>query len=165
VGTGSGAIAVAIAVSAPGVRVIAIDASETALGVATRNARQHGVEARVELSAGDLLGGQGAFDVIVANLPYVSEADWRGLPPEIREHEPREALTPGPLGTEAVSALLAQAPAHLAANGVLAAEIGDRQGAALLAEAARAFPEADRCVMKDLAGLDRVLVVRVGSGG
>jgi release factor glutamine methyltransferase len=165
VGTGSGAIAVAIAVSAPGGRVLAIDASETALAVAARNARRHGAEARVTLRVGDLLGGQGEFDVIVANLPYVSEADWREMPPEIRDHEPREALTSGPLGTEAVAALLAQAPAHLAAGGVLAAEIGDRQGAALLAVASRAFPEADRCVMKDLAGLDRVLVVRVGSGG
>jgi release factor glutamine methyltransferase len=165
VGTGSGAIAVAIAVNAPDVRVLAIDASEPALAVARRNVQRHGVAARVELRAGDLLGGQGQFDVIVANLPYVSGADWRALPPEIRDHEPQEALTPGPLGTEAVAALLAQAPAHLAPGGALAAEMGDTQGAALLAEVARAFPEADRYVMKDLARLDRVLVVRVGSGG
>jgi release factor glutamine methyltransferase len=165
VGTGSGAIAVAICVRSPGARVVAIEASAPALAIARENARRAGLEGRIELRRGDLLEGAGVFDVIVANLPYVSEGDWAALAPEIREHEPREALVGGPEGTEVIERLLATAPAHLARGGVLAAEIGDTQGASLLAAAQRCFPEAQVCVKKDLSGRDRVLEVRDGSGG
>ena len=100
------------------------------------------------------------FDVIVANLPYVSKSDWRELAPEIRDHEPRAALVGGWLGTEVIERFLEVAPAHLAAGGALAAEIGDRQAERLIDVAARCFPEARVCVKKDFAGLDRMLVVR-----
>src|SRR5438309_422856 len=106
VGTGSGAVAVAIAANAPRVHIVAIDSSPEALRLAESNVRHAGVEDRVELRHGDLLEGVGRFDVIVANLPYVSEADWRGLPPEIRDHEPRAALVGGVRGTEAIERLL-----------------------------------------------------------
>jgi release factor glutamine methyltransferase len=165
VGTGSGAIAVAICACSPRARVVAIEASEGALAIARENMRSAGVEGRGELRRGDLLEGAGVFDVIVANLPYVSEADWAGLAPEIREHEPREALVGGPEGTEMIERLLAGAPAHLAPGGLLAAEIGDAQGARLLAAAQRCFSGAQVCVKKDLSGRDRVLEVRQGSGG
>ena len=165
VGTGTGAIAVAIATSAPGVRITAIDASADALAVARRNVERAGLAGRIELCAGDLLEGRGAFDVIVANLPYVSAAEWKSLAPEIREHEPRGALVGGDGGTEAIERLLRQAPPHLAPGGLLAAEMGATQGARLLAVARACFPDADVCVIKDLAGLDRVLVVRAGGGG
>jgi release factor glutamine methyltransferase len=165
VGTGSGAIAVAIAVHAPEVRVVGIEASEEALAVARRNVERYRLGERVAVQAGDLLEGTGVFDVIVANLPYVSEADWQTLAPEIREREPRLALVAGASGTEVVERLLDQAPTHLAPGGMLAAEIGDTQGARVLTAAHRCFPEAECCVMKDLGGRDRVLVVRTGSGG
>lgn len=162
VGTGSGAIAVAIAADAPAVRVTAIDASQAALAMARRNVERAGVETRVDLRAGDLLGGQGVFDVIVANLPYVSATEWGLLQPEIREYEPREALVAGPAGTEAIARLLEAAPAHLAPGAILAVEMGATQGPYLLAVARQCFREGQACVKKDLAGLDRVLVVRMG---
>lgn len=164
VGTGSGAIAVAIAANVPGARVTAIDASDAALAVARRNVERAGVADRVDLCVGDLLAGQGAFDLVVANLPYVSEDDWQALAPEIREHEPREALVGGVRGTEAVERLLTQTAAHLAPGGLFAAEIGATQSTRLLADARECFLDARACVMKDLAGLDRVLVIRAGGG-
>ena len=165
VGTGSGAIAAAIALSAPRARVTAIEASREALDVARRNVARYGLGERVALQTGDLLAGTGVFDVIVANLPYVSASDWAALAPEIRDHEPRRALEAGETGTELVERLLAQSPEHLAPAGVLAAEIGDTQGARVLDAARRCFPEAECCVMKDLGGRDRVLVVRDLRGG
>lgn len=160
VGTGSGALAVAIAVHAPSARVVAIDTSPGALRLARRNAARHGVDARVRVVRGDLLGPLRApADLIVANLPYVSEHEWQGLPPEIRAHEPRAALVGGAEGTEMIARLLAQAPACLAPHALLLCECGDRQGDALLAAAASAFPAARVDVRKDLAGLDRVLRV------
>ena len=160
VGAGTGAIAVAIALNAPNARVLATDVSDAALALARRNAERHGVESRVALRKADLLDGLGAFDVIVANLPYVSEGDWRALAPELRDHEPKMALIGGETGTEIIEAMLRQAPPHLAPGGVLAAEIGAAQGAAVLRVVREAFPEAAVCVIKDLAGLDRMLVVR-----
>ncbi len=99
VGTGNGAIAVALAVHLPQAALVAIDLSRGALALAVRNARRHGVESRVSFLQADLLAplAQPA-DIIVANLPYVCTADWEALPPEIREHEPRCALDGGPDG-------------------------------------------------------------------
>lgn len=160
VGTGSGAVAVAIAGHVPGVRIIAADASEDALAVAVKNIRAYNLESRVTVRHADVLDGAGVFDLIVANLPYVSDDEWQTLPPEIRGHEPREALVGGERGTEIIERLIAQAPAHLASGGVVAAEIGETQGDSLLAFARRFFPDAHAYVMKDLAGKDRILVIR-----
>jgi release factor glutamine methyltransferase len=160
VGTGSGAIAIALALNAPGASITAIDASTASIALAARNATRHGVEDRIAFVATHLLDGIREADVMVANLPYVSESDWRALPPEIRAHEPREALVGGATGTEAIERLLASAPAHLAPGGVLAAEIGAAQGGALVAAARARFPDAGVCVKKDLAGLDRVVLIR-----
>jgi len=160
VGTGSGAIAIAIAVHAPLLHMTAADASVAALDVARGNARAHNVADRITLRHADLLEGAGVIDVIVANLPYIASDEWDALQPEIRLHEPREALLAGVAGTEAVERLVAQAPRHLAPGGVLAAEIGETQADRLLACARRTFPDAAACVMKDFAGSDRVLVIR-----
>ena len=160
VGTGGGASAGAIAVNAPGTPVTAVDASTGALALARRNAERHGVAQQIALCRGDLLEGLGAFEVIVANLPYVSARDWDGLAPELRLWEPRDALVGGERGTEIVERLLDRAHGHLAMGGMLAAEIGDTQGAALQAYAHARFPEAEIHVRTDLAGHDRALVVR-----
>lgn len=161
VGSGTGAIAVAVCASARAARVVAIEASGEALAVARSNVSRHAVAGRMELRAGDLLTGVTAeFDVIAANLPYVPEADWAALPPEIRVHEPREALVGGPEGTEIIEELLSQAPARLAPGGVVVAEMGDGQAARLVVAATRFFPEADVCVKNDLSGRDRVLELR-----
>ena len=160
IGTGSGAIAIAIAKHAPGARVTAIDASSDALDLARKNAQSRGVLARIELREGDLLEGAGEFDVIVANLPYVSEAEWPDLQPEIRDHEPRHALVGGPDGTEVIERLLRQADGHLASCGLLACEIGATQGDAVRGMVQQAFPQGSVDVVRDLAGLDRVVTVR-----
>jgi release factor glutamine methyltransferase len=160
VGTGNGALAIALAVNCPAARVIAVDTSAQALQLAQRNAESHGVATRVSVVRGDLLSPLRApADLIVANLPYVSEPDWDALAPEIRAHEPRSALVGGRTGTEAIARLLAQAPALLNARSLLLCECGDVQADALRIEAVRAFPDAWIEVRQDLAGLDRALYV------
>jgi release factor glutamine methyltransferase len=160
VGTGSGAIAVSIATGSLGTHVVATDASSKALALALRNAKGAGVADRVEFVHCDLLAAMGAFDLVVANLPYVSEGEWQALAPELREWEPRNALVGGKRGTEVIERLLEQAAAHLRPGGVLGLEIGDTQGVCLTALARGCFPEGDIHVRTDLAGLDRMLVVR-----
>jgi release factor glutamine methyltransferase len=160
IGTGTGAVAVAIARSSGGSNVVATEASQRALPIARRNAEHHGVAGSVHLVLCDLLRGLRTFDVIVANLPYVADVEWDGLSPEIREHEPREALAGGADGTDVLRAMLTQAPEHLASGGLLVLEIGATQGAAMRDAASCAFPDARVSVIKDFAGLDRVVVVR-----
>jgi release factor glutamine methyltransferase len=164
VGTGSGAIAVAIA---PNARRCGSSLSRplTRRWRSPAQRRRYGLADRLDLRTGDLLEGAGAFDVIVANLPYVSAGDWPSLAPEISGHEPRAALVAGPSGTEVVERLLAEVLPHLAPGGLLAAEIGDTQAARVLGAARRCFREAQSYVMKDLGGRDRVLVVRNTAGG
>jgi release factor glutamine methyltransferase len=160
VGTGSGAIAVAIAMHAPNVRVTAIDNGREARRLARENVMRGGVSERVDVVAGDLLSGAARFDVIVANLPYVSEAEWRTLQPEVREHEPRGALVGGALGWEPAVRLLTESPAHLNARGLIALEIGAGQEEAVRAKAREVFPSAEVQTTRDLAGMPRVIAVR-----
>ncbi len=160
IGTGTGAIAIAVAANCPDAHFVATDASADALDLARRNAERLAVAERIEFAQADLLEGLGAFDVIVANLPYISETDWQALPPELRDWEPRSALVGGERGTEAIEALLAQARVHLRPGGVIALEIGDTQRETLTAYAGHCFPMADIQVRTDLAGRDRMLVVR-----
>jgi release factor glutamine methyltransferase len=160
VGTGCGAIAVALAIALPEAKITAVDTSEDALGLAKRNARRHGADKRIRFMSVDLLKTLNErVRVIVANLPYVTTADWKALPPEIREHEPRLAFDGGPDGLRLIERLLHQAPGHLTPSGVLLAEIGHDQGRAAKAAARTAFPQAAVKVMPDLAGRDRVLAV------
>jgi release factor glutamine methyltransferase len=160
VGTGCGAIAVALATRLTQATVYAIDASERALALAARNVERLGLTSRVRLLQGDLLDPlTEPVDLIVANLPYVKTSDWEALPPEIREHEPREALDGGPDGTATLERLLRQAPSHLRPRGRLLAEIGWDEGERLLAVARECLPETRIAVKKDLGGLDRLLIV------
>ncbi|TMF12534.1 MAG: peptide chain release factor N(5)-glutamine methyltransferase [Chloroflexi bacterium] len=160
VGTGSGAIAVALASALPEGKITATDTSPEALELAQRNAARHRVDKRIRFLQSDLLDTvPGRVDVLVANLPYVTTADWKALPPEIKDHEPREGLDGGPDGLRVIERLLEQAPARLSPSGVLLAEIGDMQGRAAKAAARAAFPEAAVKVMPDPSGRDRVLAV------
>jgi release factor glutamine methyltransferase len=159
IGTGTGAVTVAVALNAPGASMVAVDRSRTALKLARQNANHSSVNG-ISFIQTDLLGGLRKFDVILANLPYVAEDEWHKLPREIREFEPREALVGGATGIELISYLLAEAPHHLRPGAVVALEIGAEQGATLRAVTARIFPDAAIHVRKDLAGLDRVLEVR-----
>jgi release factor glutamine methyltransferase len=166
VGAGCGAIAVAVAVNQAAARVVATDISSRALSLTRSNARLHLVDGRVAELQTDLLAGLRArFDVIVANLPYVRTGDWEALAPEIREHEPRLALDGGPDGLDLIRRLLIQAAPFVADGATLYAEIGDVQGKAATLYALAAIPAADVSVRKDLAGRDRMLVVKPGAAG
>jgi release factor glutamine methyltransferase len=161
VGTGSGAVALAVADELAGADLSATDTSPAALEVARANAARLGLGARVAFSEGTL-PPQAEFDLLVANLPYVSEPEWRGLAPEIREHEPREALVPGPSGLEAIESLLAAIGASASPPGALALEVGAGQ-AGRVAELATEAGYTDVETRADLAGIDRVVLGRTRS--
>ncbi|HVB06286.1 MAG TPA: peptide chain release factor N(5)-glutamine methyltransferase [Acidimicrobiales bacterium] len=163
-GTGSGAIALALGTERAALRVIATDASTEALALAAENRARMApaVAERVRLVAADWyagIGGAGAFDLIVSNPPYVAEQEWADLEPVVREHDPRVALVAGASGLEGVAAVLAGAACRLVAGAPLVCEIGDGQGADVLALAEGAGATAAR-VERDLAGRERVLVAR-----
>ncbi|WP_305042109.1 peptide chain release factor N(5)-glutamine methyltransferase [Geoalkalibacter sp.] len=128
VGTGSGAIAVSLAVERPAWQVAALDVSPAALAVAQGNAHRHQVAERLRFLQGDLARlPQEEFDLIVANPPYIPSADLAGLMPDVRDHEPHLALDGGPDGLAAYRALAAQAPSRLRSGGSLLVEIGQGQ--------------------------------------
>src|SRR4051812_3610366 len=117
VGTGSGALALAIAAELPDAEVTATDISTGALAVAAANAERLGLAARVQLCEGTLPPNGAEFDLVVANLPYVSERDWGELQREVTEWEPREALLAGPDGLDSFRSAV---PALAAATDTLA---------------------------------------------
>lgn len=160
VGTGNGAIAVALAAHAAGATVLAIDRSFPALALARRNAKAHCVGGRIDLVQGDMLTSlRTQADLIVANLPYIPSRLYRALPPEIREHEPRAALHAGPRGTAIIERLLAEAPPLLKQDGLFLAEHAWNQGRRLREAACAAFSGAHVETKRDLAGRERLLVV------
>lgn len=161
VGAGNGAISVALSVHAPAARITAIDPSRRALRLACRNANAHMVTGRIDFVQGELLAAvRGAFDLIVANLPYVSTRLYEKLPPEIREHEPALALHAEPRGTALIEALLCQSRGRFRPGGLLLAEHAWNQGRRLREAASAAFPASDIGTKRDLAGRERLLVVR-----
>ena len=131
VGTGSGAIAVALAKHLPavypgGCLITAIDLSPDALDVARGNARDHGVDPQIEFVQGDLLDKLPAgsdFDMILSNPPYVSRGEYADLDPTVRDHEPKMALLAGERGTEIIARLIDQAASRLVSGGLLAIEL------------------------------------------
>jgi len=160
VGTGSGAVALALAHELAQARVLAVDVSEEALAFARLNAEALGLDEHVELRPGDLTAGLEAlppFDLVVTNPPYVDEADWEGLAPEIREHEPRDALDGGPGGLRVLARLAAEAPAVLRGGGRLFTEIGQGQREGVEALFRRAGGWRFLGIHRDLAGCERVL--------
>jgi release factor glutamine methyltransferase len=160
VGTGSGAIAVALATELPKARFTASDVSEAALAVARRNAERHGVADRVRFVCGDGFApvADEAFDAVLANPPYVAERDAASLAPELR-HEPRGALFSGPDGTDLLRRLAAEAAEHLAPGGCVAFEVGAGQAEAVAAWLAEGGVS-EVAVRRDLAGRPRIVVGR-----
>ena len=165
VGAGSGAIAVTLAVHLPEATVYALDQSADALEVVAENARRHHVAGRVHGLHSDLLSAlSGPVDLITANLPYVTSDEWQDLAPEIRYYEPRSALDGGPDGLALIGRLLETAVPHLRPSGAILLEIGAGQGAAATALARESIPEARVHLVQDYAGLDRLVVVKLGAG-
>jgi release factor glutamine methyltransferase len=157
VGTGSGAIAIAIASERPAARVEGVDLSLAALAVAGENVRRHGLEGRLTLRQGDLaaLNG-GPWDLIVSNPPYIAEGELAGLMPEVRDFEPRQALAGGEDGLDCYRHLAGQAPNLLASGGWLLVEVGLGQ-AASVKDLFTAAGLDQTFVRKDYAGIPRVV--------
>ena len=166
VGTGSGAIAVSLAVHLPGARILATDISRPALRVAALNSRRHGVEERVTLLLGDLLEPlDGPLDIVVANLPYIPASQWDRLQPEIRGFEPKGALVPGQDGLAAIRRLLCQIAGRAERPRWTVLEVGDGQAAAVVREAHRRFAGAHVTTFRDLQGLERGVVIEQAAAG
>jgi release factor glutamine methyltransferase len=161
VGTGSGAIVVALAKHLPRATFAATDVSAEALEVARANAERHGVADRITFFHGDLLAdAAGPWDVIVSNPPYVREDEFPALPRDVRDHEPRGALVSGPTGVEVVERLAAAAAAALVPGGWLVVEIGPAVAAAAEAALAACPALEPAPTLKDLAGLPRIVQAR-----
>ena len=163
VGTGSGAIAVALAKHLPKARLVATDISANALEVARSNVARHSLEGRIELVACDLLdapAAAGPFDCIVSNPPYVRADEFAGLPRDVRDHEPKGALVAGPTGVEVVERLVAAAESRLATGGWLLVEIGPSTVKAAEAILARRPGFVPGPTLADMAGLPRIVQAR-----
>ena len=158
VGTGSGAVAIALAHELPEARIEAVDISPAALALAEENARRIGVAERMRFRRADLYQLQGGpYDLVVANPPYIPEAEMAELMPEVRDHEPHLALRGGDAdGLAAYRALAAAVPGLLVPDGWLLVEVGIGQAEAVR----RLFAEAglDDCYTRaDYAGIPRVV--------
>lgn len=166
-GAGSGALAVALAHEFSAARGLAVDVSGHALDVARQNARANGVEQRLTFQCADFTRldlPQASLDLIVSNPPYVTESEYEELSPEVRAFEPRLALVSPEQGLWHLRELLPVALQGLRSGGVLLSELGSGQGPAAL-ELARqsAHDFAHVSILKDYAGLDRILKVVLSS--
>ncbi|HDQ40956.1 MAG TPA: peptide chain release factor N(5)-glutamine methyltransferase [Desulfonatronum sp.] len=158
VGTGSGALAVALLIHFPNSRCLASDKSLRALRVAQVNFKSHGVASRLLMTQADLLPhlAAGSLDLIVANLPYLSEAEHAAINHEVAEFEPKEALVGGPCGHELFEPLLGQAMTTLKPGGHLLLETGYSQSQSLAGKIhIGSSGWRDIQVFQDYAGLDR----------
>jgi release factor glutamine methyltransferase len=159
-GTGSGAIALALATEGPFTRVVATDLREDTLAAARTNHELAAPSARVEFRGGDLfepVRGE-AFDVIVSNPPYIGDEERPALDPEVVDWEPQSALFAGVGGLDVIRPLVAQAPAYLRTGGLLALEIGAGQGAVVAESIERTGVFNTARVKPDLAGRDRFVL-------
>ncbi len=161
IGTGTGCIAVTLALQLPTARVVAVDVSAEAVSYAARNVAKHGIGDRVEVAQGDLCeplpsrGMDGRFHVIVSNPPYVDDARYEQIQPNIKSFEPAAALRGGADGLDIVRVLLDSAPQHLLHGGLLAVEVDDLHAAEACRIAAASGQLVDCRVLKDEFGDDR----------
>ena len=161
VGTGSGAIAIALAGELPQSKVTATDISEAALSLAKRNADNLRLKERIDFQRGDLFEPVSLiFDIIVCNPPYISAADYTELPSGVKDYEPAIALLAGTSGTKFYERLIYQAKDHLKKNGWLLMEIGAKQKKAIykIIEESGFYENVE--IRKDYAGLPRVVKAR-----
>ena len=160
IGTGSGAIAIALASSLPSATIYAIDASATALEVAFINCQRHGVAGRVHLLNGDMLDSlPQSVNLIIANLPYIKDSDMESLPPEIRLFEPMSALSGGKDGLDKVRQLLSQVEDKLLPEGVVLLETGEGQAQEVEVLSRQFFRDVQTKIFPDLSGIERVVSI------
>ena len=160
VGTGSGCIAITLARHLPQTAVQATDISLAALSIARQNAVRL-APSRVQFHHGSLLEPiNQPIDLLVANLPYVTDGEWTMLDDGVKLHEPQVALLGGPDGLDLIKPLLEQATTKLIPGGIMILEIGWRQGTAVQALAQACFPSAEVEIKVDFAGHDRFVVAQ-----
>lgn len=166
VGTGSGAIAIAIAKNFDNAEIVALDVSLPALEIARWNVEKLSLDDRITLVQSDLLSGLEAdaeFDLICSNPPYISQAEYDELPATVKNHEPQGALLSGPEGTEMVQRILNEAALHIATSGQLIIELSPMIADACVRLAESSGHYADIKLIKDLAGHPRILTMRFRS--
>lgn len=165
--TGTGCVAIALASEVPGIALAATEINDTTLALAARNVSRHRLGDRIALHQGDLFDALpprcvDRFDLIVSNPPYVSEADYATLAPDIRDWEDPSALLGGADGLDLVRRIVREAPAWLRSGGMVALEIGDEQAPGVMA-LLREAGYRGIAVTRDLAGIDRIVsAVRPG---
>jgi len=160
VGTGSGAIAISIALHLPQAKIYASDISAPALEVAAINCQRHTVTSQIELLLGDMLEPfPEPVDLIVANLPYIKDSEIKKLSPEIQMFEPMLALTGGKDGLNKVRQLLDQAIGKLKSGGSMLLELGEEQAPEAMSSVKHYLPGASVELVPDLLGIDRVLKI------
>ena len=166
IGTGSGAIALALASEIDDAKVMATDISAAAIALAQKNAAALGLKERIDFRQGNLFEPvDGLFDLIVSNPPYITLKDYEELPASVKDFEPREALLAGVSGLEFYEKLINSAPAHLKKNGWLLLEIGAKQEADVrgIMETADCYESSE--MRHDYAGLARVIKSRRKASG
>lgn len=161
IGTGSGCLAVTLAAEFPRAQVVATDISAPALEVARGNAQRHGVADRIAFRETPYLDGvTGPFDLIVSNPPYVTDAEYANLAPEVHDFEPRSALTAGPDGLGDVRAILSCAATRLVPGGMLLMEIGFGQSE-MVRSLVQATPDLTLVrISPDLQSIPRIVVAQ-----
>ncbi|MBI4366831.1 MAG: peptide chain release factor N(5)-glutamine methyltransferase [Deltaproteobacteria bacterium] len=162
IGTGSGCIAVTLALERQGARITAIDHVPEALAIAAANAAAHGVRQRVTLLQADLRHAlpDGPFDLLIANPPYCPAREWPTLQPEVRDFEPRGAVVGGEEGLDFLAAIIQSAPPRLSSGGWLALEIGEGQAETLRALCDRAGAFAATLTRRDHREVPRIVLAQ-----
>ena len=160
IGTGSGCLAVTAAAELPFVEVIATDISEAALSIAQQNAGRYGVADRIAFrESAYLIGAEGTFDFILSNPPYVTESEYQGLAPEVREYEPAAALVAGEDGFRDIQQIVDLSTAYLKPGGALLIEIGWKHADALV-DLVASFPVLRLTeIANDLQNIPRVAII------
>lgn len=163
IGTGSGAIAVALAKNLPKTKIIATDISVAALKIAKYNAKTHGVASRIKFIKTNLLPSfliPNSLFLIIANLPYLPTRVWKNTMPDVKKFEPKEALLGGIDGLKIIKRLLTKIKKQNI-HGMVLLEIDPSQKSKLQKFISKLFPQAVLEIKKDLAGLFRLMVIKI----
>ena len=162
IGTGSGAIAVSLAKFINDIEIVATDSSDKALEIAGVNAKKHGVTDKIIFVKADLFPSDSTkFDIIVSNPPYIRSSDIKTLQPEVRDHEPVQALDGGTDGLGIYRRMINDLLAHMNSGSFLLLEIGMGQAREISEMVRKAFPKCDIQFKKDLSGIERILIARI----